>query len=326
MSRTRVTLGIAVAVLAALGYAVDRQSRAEPVREAAIEAPVPVPKPRPVPPAPDMREPGSRPWVSLEPPSSLRPRLNADAACVVDERTGSVLYGRKADEVRPLASMIKLLTALTFLESGGDLNSEIEITPEDAQGAGKSILWKGHTFRARDVLYAALVSSENRAARALSRSTPYTQEEFIQRMRDKAARIGCTSFNIVEPTGLSELNVASPTDVARLLINALKNPTIARVLQTYRHEFRAINKPRKLYRLTNSNRMLKSKYKVTGGKTGYITEAGWCLVNRIESAQGPLVTVVMGSRSNATRFSDTSRLIEWAQKYRSRAYTFSQAG
>jgi len=326
VSRTRVIIGIVVVVIVAIGYAMDRHARSEPARLSAVDEPATRSKPRPVPPAPTSRDGAGRPWVALEPPSKLRPRLGAHAACVVDEESGSVLYGRRSDEVRPVASMIKLLTALTYLESGGDLNGEIEITPEDAQGAGKSILWKGHRFRARDVLYAALISSENRAARALARSTPYTEEEFIQRMRDRAARMGCTTFQVVEPTGLSELNVASSTDVARLLINAVSNPTIARILQTYRHEFRAINKPRKLYRLTNSNRMLKSKYKVSGGKTGYIVEAGYCLANRIETPQGPIVTVVMGCRSNSSRFTETRNLIEWAQKYRARAHTFSQAG
>ena len=322
MSRARIAVGVAVAVVAALGYAMDRESRPE-----AGPAPVELPRAsisaRPAPGVP--KAAGAKgPWVALEPPSKMRPRLRAHAACVVDEKSGSVLYGRRADEVRPIASIIKLLTALVYLESGGDLNAEIEITPEDAQGAGKSILWKGHKFRARDVLYAALMSSENRAARALARSTPYTEEEFIQRMRDRAVAIGCSTLQVVEPTGLSELNVASATDVARLLIAALANPTIARACQTHRHEFKATNKP-KLYRLTNSNRLLKSKYNVTGGKTGYIVEAGWCLANRIETPSGPLVTVVLACRSNASRFTETRQLIEWALKYRPKAHTFTVA-
>jgi len=325
MSRTRIVVGAAVVVVAALGYAMDRRPRSELAGSLQDTARAGETAPRPATPAPSARERTGVPWVTFEPPSRLRPRLGAEAACVVDERSGSMLFGRRADEVRPLASMIKLLTALVYLESGADLSSEIEITPEDAQGAGKSILWKGHRFRARDVLYAALMSSENRAARALARSTRYSEEEFIQHMRDRAAKIGCTSLQVVEPTGLSELNVASASDVARLLIAALSNPTIARVCQTYRHEFRAINKP-KLYRITNSNRMLKSKYRVTGGKTGYINEAGWCLANRVETLQGPLVTVVMGCRSNGARFSETRQLIEWAQKYRNRVQTFSQTG
>jgi D-alanyl-D-alanine endopeptidase (penicillin-binding protein 7) len=327
LSRARILTGVAVAVVAALGYAMDQKPQPAPEPGAGPRA---LPRaalttPAPVIPKPSSGGQGVAPWVWLDPPSQLRPRVRAEAACVVDEKSGSVLYGRRADEVRPLASMIKLLTALVYLESGGDLNSEIEITPEDAAGAGKSILWKGHKFRARDVLHAALMSSENRAARALARSTPYTEEEFVQRMRDRAAQLGCHTLQVVEPTGLSELNVASAADVARLLIAALANPTIARICQTYRYEFKATNKP-KLYRITNSNRMLTSKYRVTGGKTGFIVEAGWCLANRIETPFGPLVTVVMACRSNAARFSETRQLIEWALKYRSRVHTFSQAG
>jgi D-alanyl-D-alanine endopeptidase (penicillin-binding protein 7) len=242
----------------------------------------------------------------------------------VDGRSGALLYGRRAEEVRPIASIVKLLTALVYLESGGDLNAEIEITPEDAKGAGKSILWKGHRFKAKDVLYAALMSSENRAARALARSTPYSPEQFIKRMRDRAREIGCNTMRITEPTGLSELNVASSLDVARLLVAALANPTIADVCRTYRYQFRATNS-KKTYRITNSNRMIVSKYRVRGGKTGYISESGWCLANMIEAPFGPLVTVVMASRSNGHRFTETRRLIEWALKNRPRAHTFALA-
>ena len=114
--------------------------------------------------------------------------------------------------------------------------------------------------------------------------------------------------------------LASATDVARLLAAALSNPTIKKVCRTYRHQFKAKNS-RKNYRLVNSNRLLTSKYKVRGGKTGYIVEAGWCLANMIETSGGPIVTVVLYSRSNSWRFTDSRRLIEWALKYRRKATT-----
>jgi D-alanyl-D-alanine endopeptidase (penicillin-binding protein 7) len=262
------------------------------------------------------------PWITCDIPSKLRPRLRAHAACVVDCNSGKVLYGLKSKTPRPMASLVKLLTALVYLESGGDLDAVIEITPEDARNAGKSILWKGHKFKARDVLYTALLSSENRAARALARSTPYTPEQFIERMQERAQNLGCTSLRVVEPTGLSEENVASPEDVARLLAAALSNKTISRVCKTYRHQFKALNS-RKTYRLTNSNRLLLSKYKILGGKTGYIVEAGWCVAAMNDTPSGPMITVIMGSQSNSVRFAQARKLIGWAMRNRKEASTFA---
>ena len=305
-----------------VGYTAERNgpSEAQPtVSEPARPAAIPI-----LPDAPQIAGMAEGPWAVYQPPRKSRPRLRSYAACVVDGSAGTVLYSRRGDRVRPIASIVKLLMALVFLESGGNLEQEIEITPEDARNVGKSVLWKGHRFKARDVLYAALLSSDNRAARALARSTPYTAEQFIERMQARAREIGCATLRVVEPTGLSENNVASAVDVARLLTAALANPTIAKVCRTYRHQFKALNS-RKNYRLTNSNRLLVSRYKVLGGKTGYIVEAGWCVASMIDTRQGPLVIVIMGARSNSSRFAEARRLIDWALKYRERAHTFALA-
>lgn len=261
------------------------------------------------------------PLAAYEPPRKMRPRIYAEAACVVDCQTRSVLYGRRETEARPIASIVKLLTTLVFLESGGDLDAEIEISPEDAEGAGKSVLWKGHRFKAQDVLYTALLSSDNRAARALARSTPYSPAQFIERMNDRARAIGCRSLIVVEPTGLSELNVASPLDVARLLTAALSNPTIGKVCRTYRHQFAQLN-GRKNYRIVNSNRLLLSQYKELGGKTGYIVEAGWCVANMIDTPDGPLAVVILGASTSSSRFSQARKLTVWALKYRHKSDAF----
>jgi D-alanyl-D-alanine endopeptidase (penicillin-binding protein 7) len=261
------------------------------------------------------------PLAEYEPPRKMRPRIYAQAACVVDCQTRSLLYGRNEDQPRPIASLVKLLTTLTYLESGGDLDAEIEITPEDAKGAGKSVLWKGHRFKARDVLYTALLSSDNRAARALARSTPYSLDQFIERMNARAKAIGCRSLSVVEPTGLSELNVASALDVARLLAAALANPTLSEVCRTYRHQFQQLN-GRKKYRIVNSNRLLLSHYKELGGKTGYIVEAGWCVANMIDTPEGPMAVVILGASSNSSRFAQSRKLTDWALRYRHRADDF----
>lgn len=264
------------------------------------------------------------PWAIYRPPRKMRPRVYARAACVVDWSAGSVLYTKQADTALPIASLVKLLTALVYLESGGTLTQEIEITPADGRNAGKSVLWKGHKFRALDVLYTALLSSDNRAARALARSTPYPYAQFLEKMNERAQQIGCTTLKVTDPTGLAEDNVASALDVARLLAAALANPTIAGICKTYRYEFRAQNS-RKTYRLVNSNRLLPSKYRVRGGKTGYIVESGWCLAVMLDTDTGPLAVVVLGARSNSSRFTQARRLILWTLKHRNRSSLFAIA-
>lgn len=264
------------------------------------------------------------PWVEYRPPRKKRPRLYAHAACVVDCNAGAVIYGRRANEPRPIASLTKLLTALVYLESGGTLDQEIEITPADARNAGKSVLWKKHRFKAEDVFYTALMSSDNRAARALARSTFYAPDQFIARMNRKAQELGCATLHVTEPTGLSEKNVASPVDAARLLAAALANPTIKKVCQTYRREFRALNSKKK-YRIVNSNRMLLSQYDIAGGKTGYIVEAGWCLAVMVDTDRGPLAIIVLGASTNSSRFTQARRLTAWALKYRDQVNTFAIA-
>lgn len=267
-------------------------------------------------------EPPKDGWTIYDPPSKMRPRLYAQAACVVDFKSSSVLYSHHGEDVRPIASITKLLTALVYLDAGGTFDQEIQITPEDAKGAGKSILWKNHRFKARDVFYTALLSSDNRAARGLARSTTLTPEQFIERMNEKARQIGCLTLSVEEPTGLSEQNVASAVDVARLLSAALANPAIRKVCQTYRHQFMALNS-KKLYRIHNTNRMLLSKYSVAGGKTGYIEESGWCLANMIDTEAGPIAAVVLGTGSNSSRFTQVRRLTDWGLKYRTQRDKFS---
>ena len=243
-----------------------------------------------------------------------RPRLRCAASIVVDNVSGEILYSRDAEERRPIASLTKLLTAMVFLETGTDLMTTATVTKEDAYQSSKSHLRVGETLTLHDFLYAALVSSDNRAARVLARSAGIPADAFIARMNAKACELGMDSTHVVEPTGLSELNVSTAHDCAVLLNAALGNHLIRRVSTTSELTVSPLNK-RRTHRLVNTNRLLRYGYSFMGSKTGYISEAGWCIAARGISEAGHDVTVViLGAPTNSKRFQSLRNALLWAYK------------
>ncbi len=244
-----------------------------------------------------------------------RPSMRCEAAIVVDNATGEILYSREAYAARPIASLTKLLTAMVFLESGTDLKGTATVTKEDAFQSSKSSLRVGETLTLRDLLDAALVSSDNRAARVLARSAGMDADTFIVRMNQKARALGMDSTRIVEPTGLSEQNVSTAFECAILLEAALQNHLIRKVTTTSEVTLQPLNRKRK-HRLVNTNRLLRYGYDFRGSKTGYISEAGWCIAASGVSADGHDVTVVvLGAPSNNHRFRALRNALLWAYKF-----------
>lgn len=240
------------------------------------------------------------------------PKLKCESAFIVDNKAGEIILERNAHEVRPIASITKLLTALVFLESGIDLNSTTQITKEDAFESSKSRLRPGEEYTVRDMLYAALMSSDNRAARALSHSAGMPQAKFIARMNDKARELGMDSTHVVEPTGLSVDNRATAHDCAILVNAALKNHLIRHITSCTEHTIRPLNR-RRMVALSNTNRLLETDLKFLGAKTGYISAAGWCIAARALSPEGDDVTaVVLGARTSNQRFASLSSAFHWA--------------
>jgi D-alanyl-D-alanine endopeptidase (penicillin-binding protein 7) len=241
------------------------------------------------------------------------PRLRCAAALMVDNGTNEIVYSRNPYEVRPIASLTKLLTALVFLESDTDLGQVAEITAEDAYQSARSRLRPGEQYTLNDLLYAALLSSDNRAARALSRSAGMPQAKFIARMNDRARALGMDSTHVIEPTGLSEQNVSTAYDCAILVNAALRNHLIAHITSTPKHTIQAVNGKRRRRELTSTNRLLQSDLQFVGAKTGYISESGYCIAARARSTEGDDVTaVVLGAPSASQRFRSLSNALHWA--------------
>jgi D-alanyl-D-alanine carboxypeptidase len=240
------------------------------------------------------------------------PRVYCHSALLIDNETGEKLYGHNEYRVRPIASITKLLTALTFLDFDVDWNREIQITRSDAINSSKSRLRTGDIFAVRDLFYAALMSSDNRAARALCRAAGLERDSFVVCMNQKARELGLLTMHVTEPTGLSELNVASAADCASLVNIAAANPEIKKAMRMRSYRFTSLKYKRK-HRMVNTNRLLVSRWYVQGGKTGYISESGWCVAVRVKDWHGiDLTAVILGAGSKSSRFTQASKLFRWA--------------
>ncbi|MGB5107167.1 MAG: serine hydrolase [Candidatus Zixiibacteriota bacterium] len=240
------------------------------------------------------------------------PLLNCESAYLFDNSTRAKIFGKDEYEVRPIASITKLLSALTFLDFNVDWNKTIEMTMTDVENSSRSVLRAGHVYKVGDLLHASLMGSDNRATRAVARSTGIPMDSFVVCMNKKADELGLLSVSVEEPTGLSENNVASAADVARLLNAAANNATISSILQMKKYSFASVNRGRQ-YTYGNTNKLLSGRYEVEGGKTGYIDEAGWCFVARVNDRHGhDLTAVVLGANSNSQRFRQAQKMFDWA--------------
>ena len=241
------------------------------------------------------------------------PALRSGAFYVLDESASKVLTERHADVAAPIASITKLMTALVVLQAGQPLDEKITITRDDVRGtAGNaSRLPQGAVLSRGDLLHLALMSSENRAAHALCRSYPGGLAACVRAMNAKARSLGMTTAHFVEPTGLSSNNVASPADLAKLVVAAGHNATI-REYSTDPHHTVRVKRHTLKYRNTNLL-VSKSNWQVIVQKTGYISEAGRCLVMQAIIDGRNVVIVLLDSWGRLTRIGDANRIRHWME-------------
>ncbi len=240
------------------------------------------------------------------------PKLYCEAAFLQDNISLEKLYGKDEYDVRPIASITKLITALTFLDFNVDWDNTIEMDTSDVNNSSRSPLRAGDVYRVRDLFHASLMSSDNRATRALARSTGVSLDSFVVLMNRKVDSLGLYSIKVEEVTGLSENNVASAYDLARLVNIASANETVQSALLTKQYIFIS-EKRKRTITLGNTDRLLFSEWRVQGGKTGYIGESGYCFAVRVADDKGhDLTGVVLGARSNSRRFKEATKLFQWA--------------
>ena len=237
--------------------------------------------------------------------------LKSGVALVLDQDTNEILFSKNSQAVLPIASLTKLMTAVVVVDSGLPLDETITITDEDidTEKGSRSRLKIGTQLRREDMLHLALMSSENRAANALGRSYPGGLQAFVAAMNRKAQELGMKDTRYVEPTGLSSRNQSSARDLATL-VKAAHEVQIIRELSTSPEYLVEVDNRSLQFR--NTNGLVKNPdWEIGLQKTGYISEAGRCLVMQAKLAGRHLILVFLDSAGKYSRIGDAERVRRW---------------
>jgi len=237
--------------------------------------------------------------------------LKSSVALVIDQDTHQVLSSKNPQAVLPIASITKLMTALVVTEAGLPLDEVLSISQDDVdtEKGSRSRLTVGTQLTRGEMLLLALMSSENRAAHALGRHYPGGMEAFVAAMNAKAQLLGMSGTRYVEPTGLSSQNRSSANDLARL-VDAAYAHQIIRELSTSREAQVDVGKRQLQFRSTNG--LVRSpEWDIGLQKTGYISEAGRCLVMQAQLAGRKLIMVLLDSAGRYSRIGDAERIRKW---------------
>jgi D-alanyl-D-alanine endopeptidase (penicillin-binding protein 7) len=239
---------------------------------------------------------------------ALVPDVRAESAIVFSPESGKILWEENAADRRSIASITKVMTALVYLEDGPDLDEVITVTRPDTRAASTTFLRAGEKLSARNVLHLTLIASDNAAARVLARVSHGGTASFVQRMNEKAVELGLEQTAFADPSGLDARNVSSAYDLSRLIVYAAGDERVSAIMQKTDYQLRTSRRP---LTIRNTNKLV-GVLDVVGGKTGFISASGHCLVTLLRLPQGPSVAiVVLGAKSNLGRFWETRHLFNW---------------
>jgi D-alanyl-D-alanine endopeptidase (penicillin-binding protein 7) len=246
-------------------------------------------------------------------PQGRVPSLKSNAALVLDQESGQVLYEKNIRSIAPIASITKLMTAMVTLDANLDPEERILINDGDIDWlkGTQSRLRVGAELSRDELLRLALMASENRAASALGRSYPGGKRAFVEAMNQKAQALGMTGTHFADPTGLSTGNVSTADDLAKLVFAAHGYPLIREYSTATSHTVRVAGRPQQF---RNTNRLtMNSRWEIGLSKTGFINEAGRCLVMQATLAGRAVIIVLLDSMGKYTRIADATRIRTWLE-------------
>jgi D-alanyl-D-alanine endopeptidase (penicillin-binding protein 7) len=243
----------------------------------------------------------------------VMPKLGSTVAVVIDQASGEILYEKNGNAVVPIASITKLMTAMVALDAQPNLDEILTISKDDIDllKGTHSRLSVGTQLTREEMLRLALMSSENRASSALSRHYPNGRAAFIAAMNRKAHELGLADTRFEDPTGLTAANVSSARDLGRLVDAAHQYPLIREFSTLEQHQVEVKGRAQTF---RNTNALVKSdSWNISLSKTGYISEAGKCLVMQTWLNNKPTIIVLLDSWGKLTRVGDANRIKRWIE-------------
>lgn len=257
----------------------------------------------------------------LQPPykvgTSQGPAITAGSAVIIDQGTGMVLWQKNPDDIRPIASLTKLMTALVYLrhQPSDGMNHVHTLAPEENAVVGYNLTFPTGTQVTTGNLFSAmLVGSLNNTALALNGSTGLTKADFVAEMNKLADEFGMTTTTFVDQTGVANGNVARAGDVALLAKHAFAQPEISQFADTVSFEVHDVS-GEKIRTVQATNQLAgNTDLDLQGAKTGTTTEAGYCYVFQVVIEGHPVIGVILGATSDENRFTDALKLIEWTNQ------------
>lgn len=256
--------------------------------------------------------------------ATAEPIITVKSAVLIDERTGNTILEKNSTSTSPIASLTRLIAIKAFLDTRPSLDRVVAYSVKDEEynyqycnkwESAKLNINDGETLTIEDLLYASLVGSANNTVETLVRVSGLSREDFIKKMNELVKSWGAVATRFVEPTGLSPENVSSAADYAIITKEVFTHPIIQKASVMDEYKFYTIN-AKKFHRIKNTNRLIKkNSFNITGSKTGYLDEAGYCLMTRIKSKDGNnIIAVTLGADSRDKSFGETEELLEYGIK------------
>jgi len=243
-------------------------------------------------------------------------RLKSHVALIFDERDNEIIFERNAQQVMPVASLSKLMTAMVILDAGLPMDEVIKIDRADKDRIrySRSRLRRGMQFTRNDLLLIALVASENRAASALARTYPGGTAEFVKAMNNKAQVLGLTKTHFADPAGLHNDNVSTASELIQIVRAASQYPLIRNATTQTKDKIIDQHTSR-VVEFGNTNRLVKrDSWPITLSKTGYTSKAGNCLVMQTQINDRPVIIVLLESWGKLSKYGDSNRIKQWLLK------------